>query len=101
MKQAWGTCNGAAKRRGPTEDPAAGDLPAAAPAQEAKHVSILAALQSAKPAGLVDVWREAGQASHEAHASSSSSSTSQIHTPEQHGSYTTAFLQQALQVRAL
>ncbi len=105
-KQAWGMCNGTAKRRGAAEDPAAGDLPAAAPVQEAKHVSILAALQSAKPAGLVDVWREAGQASHEAHTSldaqtsSSSSTTSQMHTPEQQISYTTTSLQQTLPVRS-
>ncbi len=100
-KQAWGLCNGQAKRRGPTEDPAAGDLPSAAPTLEAKHVSIMAALQSAKPAGLVDVWREAGQASYEVHASSSSSSASQLHTPEQQISYTATSLQQTLPVRLL
>ena len=97
-KQAWVTCSGAAKRRGPLEDPVTGDVPIAAAMQVAKHVSILSALQSAQPAGLVDVWREAAQASYEAHTSSSSSSTSQAHTPDQQA-YTVAGVQHTLPVR--
>lgn len=99
-KQAWVVCSGAAQRRGPPKDPITGDVTIAAPTQEAKHVSIMSALQSAQPAGLVDVWREAAQASYEAHTSSSSSSTSQAHTPDQQA-YTYAALQHTLPVRLL
>ena len=100
-KQAWGMCNGAAKRRGPLEDSAAEDLTAAAPAHEAKHVSILAALQSAKPAGLVDVWREAGQEIPQAQIRSSSSPTISVQAASQHTSDTMTPLQQTPPVRLL
>ena len=99
-KYAWVACNGAAKGRVPSEDPVTGDSSAVAPSQEAKHVSILAALHSAKPAGLLDIWREAGQGFHEAHISSSSSSSSTVQISDQQ-TYTTASFQQTPPVRLL
>ena len=56
-----GQFNGARKRAAWQEDEA-GSTSAAALLQDAKHVSVLTALQSAVPAGLADLWRDAGQA---------------------------------------
>ena len=56
-----GQLNGTKKRAAWQEDGAGSTLAAALP-QDAKHVSVLTALQSAVPAGLADLWRDAGQA---------------------------------------
>ena len=70
-----GQCNGTKKRAAWQEDEA-GSTSAAAMPQDAKHVSVLTALQSAVPAGLVDLWRDAGQADVARDRSSSASGAS-------------------------
>jgi len=102
-KQSGGTCNHAASRRGPSEDSAPVSGSAAPPVRDARHVSIMSALQSIKPAGLVELWKEAGQhsSSHEASASSSSSSSSQTQFLHHQNAYASARSQQMLQVSIL
>ena len=102
-KQSVGTCDDAASRRGPSEDSAPVNGAAAPPVRDARHVSIMSALQSIKPAGLVELWKEAGQhgRSHEASASSSSSSSSQTQFLHHQNAYASARSQQMLQVSIL
>ena len=70
-----GQLNGTKKRAAWQEDEA-GSTSAAALPQDAKHVSVLTALQSAVPAGLADLWRDAGQADVARDKSSSASGAS-------------------------
>ena len=64
------------KKRAAWQEDEAGSTSAAALQQDAKHVSVLTALQSAVPAGLVDLWRDAGQADVARDRSSSASGAS-------------------------
>ena len=70
-----GQFNGTTKRAAWQKDEA-GSTSAAALQQDVKHVSVLTALQSAVPAGLADLWRDAGQADVARDRSSSASGAS-------------------------
>ena len=89
-------CNGQAGRRAMTEDPEAAGPYRAVPVRDAKHVSILSALHSAQPAGLVELWKQVGQSLQETDTVSSASSSSSFSRFPDH--FQTSTPQQTAQV---